>query len=447
MKLKNILLFPAVILLTNTGCEKYLDEKSDKSLVIPASLMDLQALLDNENYIQSSFVAAGEVSADDYYLTDASYNALTYEEDKRMYTWQKSSIFTPITTTANDWSNCFRAIYVANSVIDLLPSVTGFDTEEGNNIKGQALLWRAFRHLDAAQVWCKHYQPETAASDPGLPLRYDPDFNQPSTRSSVMDTYNSILRDLRVSVPLLPVIPLSPIRPSRPAAYALLSRTSILMGDYEKALAYADSCLQLNNSLIDYNTLTASASYPVKDLNDEVLLKATTSSRVLTSANVRIAADFYNSYDPGDLRRTIFFSANTDSSYRFKGNYTGGTGRFTGISTNEIYLIRAECLARSGRTQEAMTTLNFLLEKRWNNKKVYVPVLAANSQDALMLILKERRKELLFRGIRWMDIRRLAGEGQNAVLTRSVNGEIYTLSDFVLPIPEDVIQLAGIQQN
>ena len=125
MKLKNILLFLAVILLTNTGCEKYLEEKSDKSLVIPASLMDLQALLDNENYIQSSFVAAGEVSADDYYLTDASYNALTYEEDKRMYTWQKSNIFTPITTTANDWSNCFRAVYVANSVIDLLPSITG----------------------------------------------------------------------------------------------------------------------------------------------------------------------------------------------------------------------------------------------------------------------------------------------------------------------------------
>ncbi|HEY0177744.1 MAG TPA: RagB/SusD family nutrient uptake outer membrane protein, partial [Pedobacter sp.] len=69
----------------------------------------------------------------------------------------------------------------------------------------------------------------------------------------------------------------------------------------------------------------------------------------------------------------------------------------------------------------------------------------------LRIVLQERRKELIMRGIRWMDIKRLNKEGANITLTRKLNGNVYTLPAndlrFALPIPDDVIAFSGMKQN
>jgi hypothetical protein len=50
----------------------------------------------------------------------------------------------------------------------------------------------------------------------------------------------------------------------------------------------------------------------------------------------------------------------------------------------------------------------------------YIPITAGSSDEASQLILQERRKELLFRGLRWIDIKRLNKEGAGIVLKRKV---------------------------
>ena len=101
--------------------------------------------------------------------------------------------------------------------------------------------------------------------------------------------------------------------------------------------------------------------------------------------------------------------------------------------------------------QEAMDDLNRLLIKRWNAATVYVPVMAVNKQSALETILLERRKELLMRGLRWIDIKRLNKEGHNIVQKRVVNNVVYTLPAndprYALPIPIDIIRATGMAQN
>jgi hypothetical protein len=81
----------------------------------------------------------------------------------------------------------------------------------------------------------------------------------------------------------------------------------------------------------------------------------------------------------------------------------------------------------------------------------FVPFTANNTSEALNLVLQERRKETPFRGLRWIDLRRLNNEGANITLTRKVKGQVYTLPPndprYVLPIPPDVINLTGIVQN
>ncbi|QEC73604.1 RagB/SusD family nutrient uptake outer membrane protein [Arachidicoccus ginsenosidivorans] len=112
--------------------------------------------------------------------------------------------------------------------------------------------------------------------------------------------------------------------------------------------------------------------------------------------------------------------------------------------------MRAECLSRAGKVKEAMNDLNTLLLKRWvsGTYKVYN---ASTTEEALKIILAERRKELLYRGLRWMDLKRFNLEGRNITLTRKVDGKIYELKPndpfYALPIPSYVVENFGYKQN
>src|SRR5690606_34836403 len=134
------------------------------------------------------------------------------------------------------------------------------NSEQYNNIKGQALFFRAKNVLAANVIWCPAYDEATASTELGLPLRRSTDFNETSVRSSVKDTYEQIISDLKQAISLLPNIPISYVRPSKPAAYACLSRTYLSMRKYSEAGLYADSCLQLFNELIDYNSLVGNSA-------------------------------------------------------------------------------------------------------------------------------------------------------------------------------------------
>ena len=65
--------------------------------------------------------------------------------------------------------------------------------------------------------------------------------------------------------------------------------------------------------------------------------------------------------------------------------------------------------------------------------------------------LKERRKELLFRGLRWSDLKRYNRDGAGISLERTVNGTTYTLPPndlrYAIAIPEDIIKMTGMPQN
>ncbi|HQT24902.1 RagB/SusD family nutrient uptake outer membrane protein, partial [Daejeonella sp.] len=121
------------------------------------------------------------------------------------------------------------------------------------------------------------------------------------------------------------------------------------------------------------------------------------------------------------------------------------------FSSNELYLIQAECYARKGNTVDAMKSLNTLLVKRFKTG-TFIPLTAGSAEAALGIVLKERRKELVYRGMRWQDLRRLNLEPQFATdLKRVINGQTHILpandSRYVFPIPNYIIDATGIAQN
>ncbi len=158
-----------------------------------------------------------------------------------------------------------------------------------------------------------------------------------------------------------------------------------------------------------------------------------------------------NSYSANDLRKSAFIYDRGSGIYTFKGKYSSSTVPFTGLALDEVVLTRAECYARLDKPNEALADLNMLLLKRYKTG-TYIPYTVNNTVNVMKLILAERRKELLFRGSRWMDLKRLNLEPAYATtITRTVNGKVYTLlpnsKRYVLPIPDEEIIVSGIAQN
>ncbi|MGF7028576.1 RagB/SusD family nutrient uptake outer membrane protein [Sphingobacterium sp. HSC-15S19] len=432
------------------ACNKFLSEKPDKSLAIPSTLKDFQALLDNKGALASE-PNTGEISSDDYYLTQADWTSLSSEANRRAHVWEKDYLFQ---TRSTEWQTFSTAVYYSNTVLEGLEKLdlSVKNSMEYNNIKGQALFYRAKNVFAAGVIWCQSYDAEVAAKELGLPLRQNTNFNEPSVRSTQEQTYNQIISDLMQAVPLLPIVPVSPVRPSKPAAYACLSRVYLAMGNYLQAGVYADSCLQLFDTLIDYNTLSGgTATYPFVSLNKEVILDAGMPvGQILNLSRAKVVEELYNQYDDNDLRKTLFFVRNADGSHGFKGRYTGSASLFSGLATDEMFLTKAECLTRGGEWTEGIQVLNRLLVTRWKTGK-FSPVTANSENEALEIILKERRKQLLFRGLRWIDLKRLNREGRNITLKRVLSGKEFILYPndlrYALPIPEDIIELSGMQQN
>ncbi|MET3538960.1 RagB/SusD family nutrient uptake outer membrane protein [Chryseobacterium limigenitum] len=447
MRKIKILWISLSLILTSYGCSDFLDEKSDLKLATPDRLEDNQMLLNNYGFLNVDFASSGETSSDDHYLTDADYNGLSFEATKRLHIWMPDNVAPPI-SSGNDWSTCYRSIYVCNAVLFNMQD-KNFTGEQADNIRGQALALRAFRYLDAAQIWCKAYDPQTAGTDLGLPLRLDPDMNIPSVRSTVKQTYDQIISDLQTAIPLLLPKQISGMRISRAAAYGLLARTYLFMGDYDNALKNTEQALNINNDLMDFNALNPNADYPIEEMNKEVLLWTAMGyeSHLIPA---KIPDHIYQMYDNNDLRKTIFFRKNTVNEILFKGYYNNVNGPIISVANDELYLMAAECNVRLNKIQEGMSYLNNLLVKRWKTG-TYIPMTANSQAEALNIILKERRKELLIRGLRWSDLKRYNRGGANITLTRTVNGQTYTLSPndlrYAVAIPEDIIILTGMPQN
>lgn len=432
------------------SCSDFLDSKPNRSLAIPDNVKDLQALLDYESRMNGYYPAAGDIAADFYFITEQEWQSRRIDA-RETYIWDANA------QNNEDWSLGYERIFFANVVLDEIDKAKlGAKTEnDRRNIKGQAYFFRGFTFYNLAQLFSPYYAVSTEYNRYGLPLKLSADINEGITRSSLKETYVQIINDLEQSVALLPMNQVTVLRPTKPAAYAALARLYLTVKDYEKALAYADSCLAIRSDLIDYNTVDATLAIPFLVLNQEVLFHAVIATTTAIHNQARAFVDPSNveMYTENDLRSSIFLSKHGDEGYRFKGSYTGSPSTlFGGLALDEVYLIKAESAARLGLEDEARSVLKTLLKKRWKGGEYELPATATN-RDLITLILIEREKTLLFRGgLRWSDLRRLNTEQETAkTLERNVGEKSFSLPPndlrYTFLIPWTTIQHSGMIQN
>ena len=435
--------------------DEFLSKKPDIALAVPTSISDCQLLLNYENLLNASDPTLGTGYADEFYAPDFYYSTQTGTY-ANTYIWAKD-IYQGM--DPYDYTLPYKSIYYTNVVLDALNNISAStqDLASYNATKGEALFFRAWNFYNLLQTFGVPYNSASAKSDLGIILRLNSDLNAKSVRSSVQVCYDQIINDVKLALQILPSTSSFVTKPSKWAANAFLARIYLGMNEFDSAYAYSNACLSQNGTLEDYNNFPITGNYPLTTtktyLKEDIFHCTTNFDNTLIGYLGYCDTVLVTSYDSNDLRQQLFYYNAGSSQYYFLGSYDFLSAGviYTGLATDEMYLIRAESNARKGNNQAAFDDINNLLANRYKSG-TYVNKNSSNTSDLIRTILAERKKELVGRGVRWTDLRRLNLDPAYAITLKRVTlGITYTLAPkdprYTLPLPDQEIQISKVPQN
>ncbi|HWV68899.1 RagB/SusD family nutrient uptake outer membrane protein, partial [Chitinophaga sp.] len=173
-----------------------------------------------------------------------------------------------------------------------------------------------------------------------------------------------------------------------------------------------------------------------------------------SSSESNLRTDRAARFEAGDASFLSRWKLRTLGSDTFYNSIT--TGRFNegGLTTAEVYLIKAECLARKDDLNGAMGVLNTLRAKRILPQQ-YQPLSASIQKQAINFIRRTRGNEMIFTIVAFADTRRFNQDPQYAqTLTKVENGKTLSLAPgsymWTMPFPQGAFKNPGngtIHQN
>lgn len=458
--MKNTLYIFIALSIILVGCtrENFLDFEP-KGQVIPTKVEEFRALLDqvepdpNINFTQGfgthhDFTI---IASDNYLLTEAvRSNFGVSPEEINIYLF-KDQIATE-NGDDNTWIRYYNQIYVANVVLEGLKTVENGTPEEIAAVKADASLQRAFAYFNLVNIYSLHYNPATAATDLGVPIREGIDLEGADfTRASVEDIYNLILSDINDNIEALPDTQPTNLsfRPSKAGAYAFLARVLIYQAKYDEALNAVNNALALKSSLRDINFDDPDPrdanvlAYPLA-LEDPQLIWFKDSG----GFSLVTTPEFYGLYEDDDLRkkwyadaRTYFFAEIPNPVFVA---HRANNNTNVSLTTADLYLMSAECNARLGNIIQANAALNKLREKRFATD-TYTPVNFSNEATLLAFVKDEIRREKAMSTLRVFDIKRYnLFDNDNITVSRSFGGETVSITpnslNWAFPIANNYIR-------
>ncbi len=366
-----------------------------------------------------------------------------------LFQWQ-DSIYPQATQYSFTLQTNLQFMYQLNKIIDEVLDSEGGTDEQKRGIRAEALATRAWSIFNMAGFYCKPYNASTAGNDPGFPMILKPDVNKRDfTRGNLQGTYDQIVKDLSDALADIPAKQPIVTRMSRPAVEGLLGKVYLFMGKYNEALPLLkDALLHVaangQASLYDYNQALApgGAFMPVdpvhgpngpnlryQDLQESVVAKVYSSgfySGNVTGSDGLVLAPWTQAlFGPNDRRLLFYTDRNPDNSPNSAGRLrkygmpfqTNQFSRF-GLELAELYLLNAECKARTGDLTGAVTDVETLRRHRMPVADAAVPPAIAGDKNALIrFIIDERVREFALDGYRWFDMRRLSADPLFAGIT------------------------------
>jgi hypothetical protein len=333
----------------------------------------------------------------------------------------------------------------ANMVMDNIDNATGPDNEK-NNIKGQALFYRAFGYFYLVQLWAERYHVGGNNTQLGVVMRSDGDMG-PKARSTVEEVYAKINDDLDEAIRLLAETTVE--RPNKShihvhIARGLKARVLLAQSRWAEAAAMAELVVTQSGVKLQDDTYITTQDRFSDASNTEWLWgsnKVAEQIKTLRSFH-EYMSNFNRTYNgntpraiynllydkisPTDVRKGVWFPRAADKSTwtTARPQYSiGGNARVANYMANkylladpgtilgnvpfmrlpEMMLIQAEGYARAGENSKAAQALYPLAKHR---DPAYT--LSTKTGQALIdEIMVQRRVELWGEGFRFLDLKRL----------------------------------------
>jgi len=457
-----VLVFFASILFSS--CNDYLGVMP-KGAKIPTKLADYEAFIRDEYGNQRVDVTQANILLNDRYLTssDLSY----YPFWRANYMWDESA--DRVTLNKSD-EGCYYVSYSAistcNLIIENAPSATECTDAERNTLIAQAKVLRAMSYFNLANYYADAYDESTASKKLSVPLISSAVINAPYKQVTIQEIYDDMLKNMEDALPNLPETSATVLHPNKGTAYAFLARCYLQMGKYTNALANAELALQANSTLFDWTAYYASNKAQIENPNSYVKTVSPMGFNYVENYNYQHGERSYASsernipvlraasFEPGDARFASRWKLRTVGADTYYTSTLTGFFNYGGLTTTEVYLIKAECLARTGKVKEAMDVLNAVRVKRIL-PAVYQPLATTDAVTALKYIIKTKTNELIITIMPFADTRRWNKETSLArTFTKVVGGTTYSLSPtshlWTMPFPKGATDNHGngsITQN
>ena len=457
-KINKLLLGTCLVLLACLcSCDDYLSNVP-KGQRIPTTLNDFSVMLADEYTNCREDVTQALVLLNDRYVSDGYLSY--YELWNANYFWNENA--DRIAMNKSDettYYNGYAGISTANLISENAPTATEATDAERGQVIAQAKILRAMKYFTLVNYYAKTYNAATAATDGGVPLITSAEVGATYTQPSVQEIYDFIVQDISEALPALPERALNVLYADKATAYALAARVYLQMGNYQEALASAGEALKRNDRLFDwvafYNDNAAVLSVPDVyqsitspmgfDYEENYIFCHGNNS--YSGNDLQMREDRGNRFEQGDAHFMSRWKIRTMAGNTYYNPNMGGYFNRGGLTTTEVYLIQAECLARTGNVAGAMDVLNKVRQKRIL-PEYYQPLAASSADVAIDMIIKVKGDALVQTIIPFCDARRLNLEPAHArTLTKVENGQQYTLSPsshmWVMPFPMGAVKNSG----
>lgn len=466
--MKKILLYTVALAMGISSCSGFLDEEPKLSQSNELTFSDFDGLdkatagaytrLNSSSWYGGQYILLSELAGGN------AKNPVSFPGSGRYLTQSYWSFNESSTSSA--WGYCYYTIAAVNNVLSNLEGKTSTEVtqEQIDNLQAECLFLRSLCYLDLVSTYGVAYTKDSEGL--GVPVVLVTENGKPA-RNTVKEVYDQIVTDLTTAESLISddytredATDAGAVA-SKSAIQALLSRTYLYMGEWQKSADYATKVINSGKYNLmsgeDYLGMFTAAtaksggevifemySYRSNSYWDD---SGWTMNSYITSADgsadVCASSDLINLFSDGDIRLSLYSLQNNTDWFCLK--YAGKTGSSAPKENNtiilrlsEMYLNRAEAIYNgavvSGVT--AQSDLNTLASYRGTTAE----------SPSRTTIFNERRRELAFEGHIFYDCKRT----QTSVVRTDNGGENMdgTSARWALPIPKAEIDAnPNIVQN
>lgn len=426
------------------GCEKYLEVIPEYKLPAESATSHIDSLekitVGAFNQLQSGSLYGGGLIANSELLSD-NWNAPPISD------FSLNQLRTRDMNTYNGvanglWSDGYRAINMANIVLEFLPVHQSQDEVKASLLKGECLFIRAVCHFEMLRMFALPAGYTANNSHQGIPIRLNSGTaleEQNNQRATVEDVYQQIIMDLEQCVSLLPEDKTS--RVSKWAAMAFLSKVYFQKNDFANCLNWSDQLInsgQFNlNSTVDEIYNLSGWNFSDETIFQIINIPEDNSNGTLTgrlkSTSVTYSSRFSDAiFNQDDKRNTNLY---TFLSVPYLKKYSNTAMNVTVVRLAEILLSRAESKLMLDYPHESIfEDLNRVTERAGLSSNASCD----NHDELLNSIRQQRNIELGFEGDRFHEVKRLQGTFESEL-------GIFEWDDpkLVYPIPQQEMDQNG----